>query len=159
MCSGYRVSFLRLKRPRFGVEPPPTTSGAEVEERLELYLYYASLYAWHVRERPFQNLNTRTSVILSRPCVYTSYHGGIYRAQCLAPVIIGLCSKMLGVVRVMLRPRRVKFVYPVNSRPPLKFKYHIILVCLICYEESYVLYWLMLPQRLRRCKISHSACL
>ena len=55
-------------------------------------------------------------------------------------------------------PRRVKFVYPVNSRPSLRLQYQIVLVSLICYEESYVLYWLMLPQELRWSKISHSAC-
>jgi hypothetical protein len=39
--SGYRVSFLGVKRPGRGVNHPPP-SNAEVKERVELYLYSSS---------------------------------------------------------------------------------------------------------------------
>jgi len=40
-------SFLRVKRPRRGVDHPPLPS-AEVKERVELYLYYPSGPLWPV---------------------------------------------------------------------------------------------------------------
>jgi hypothetical protein len=41
------VSFLGVKRPGRGVNPPPPSS-AEVKERVELYLYSPSELSWSV---------------------------------------------------------------------------------------------------------------
>ena len=43
-------SFLRVKRPRRGIDHPPTAS-AEVKERVELYLYSPSGPSWPVLDR------------------------------------------------------------------------------------------------------------
>jgi hypothetical protein len=47
LYNGYRVSFLRLKRPGRGIDHPPPSS-AEVKERVELYLYSLSWPSWPV---------------------------------------------------------------------------------------------------------------
>ena len=52
--SGYRVSFLEVKRPGRGLDHQPPSS-AEVKERVELYLYSPSGPSWPVlgRTLPF----------------------------------------------------------------------------------------------------------
>jgi hypothetical protein len=47
LYSGCRISFQGVKRPRCGVEHPPTTS-AKVKERVELYLFSPSGSSWSV---------------------------------------------------------------------------------------------------------------
>ena len=47
LCSGYRVSLPRVKRPGRGVDHPPS-SKAEVKERVELNLYSPSGPSWLV---------------------------------------------------------------------------------------------------------------
>ena len=46
LCNGYRLSQLWVKRPGLGVTT--TASGAEVKERVELYLYFPSGPSWAV---------------------------------------------------------------------------------------------------------------
>jgi hypothetical protein len=48
LYNGYRVSFPGVKRPERGVDHPP--SCAEVNKRVELYLYSPSGSSWPVLE-------------------------------------------------------------------------------------------------------------
>ena len=50
LYNGYRVSLPGVKRPERGVNHTPQTS-AEVEERVELYLYSSSGPSWPVPGR------------------------------------------------------------------------------------------------------------
>ena len=47
LWDGYRVSFPGVKRPGRGVNHP-SSSSAEVKERVELYVYLPSVPNWHV---------------------------------------------------------------------------------------------------------------
>jgi hypothetical protein len=53
LYSGYRGSFLWIKRPGRGANYPPPSS-ADVKERVDLYLYFPSGSSWPVRGRPLR---------------------------------------------------------------------------------------------------------
>jgi hypothetical protein len=49
-CTMDTGSFLGVKRPRRGVNHPPTSS-AEIKERVEVYLYFTTGFSWPLTRR------------------------------------------------------------------------------------------------------------
>jgi hypothetical protein len=68
--NGYQVSFPGVKQPRRDFDHPPK-SGAEVKERVELYIYPPSWASWTVLGRILRSVMLMTALhfVLGRPVI------------------------------------------------------------------------------------------